>query len=83
MDQMMVDVSAVPEAKVEDKVVLVGVDGDERISVEEVADMACSFSYEWVCGVSRRVPRVYFRGGAPCRTISYLEAEDMSVFEST
>ena len=73
MDQMMVDISAVPEAAIEDSVTLVGRDGEAFISVEEIADMAYSFNYELVCGIARRVPRVYFRGGKPCRTVSYLE----------
>ena len=69
MDQMMVDVSDVPEARIEDTVVLVGRDGNEEISVEELADAAYSFNYEFVCGVARRVPRVYFRDGKPCETV--------------
>lgn len=72
MDQMMVDVSGVPEAEIEDRVVLVGRDGEEFISAEEIAGMAYSFNYEFVCGIARRVPRVYFRAGKPCRTVSYL-----------
>ena len=77
MDQMMVDISAVPEAEIEDRVVLAGCDGGEQISIYEVADMAYSFPYEWVCGISRRVPRVYFRGGKPYRTVSYIREGDI------
>ena len=73
MDQMMVDISSVPEAAIEDSVTLVGRDGEAFISAEEIADMAYSFNYEFVCGIARRVPRVYVRGGKPYRTISYLE----------
>ena len=69
----MVDISSVPEAAIEDSVTLVGRDGEAFISAEEIADMAYSFNYEFVCGIARRVPRVYFRGGKPYRTISYLE----------
>ena len=39
--------------------------------------MAYSFPYEWVCGISRRVPRVYFRGGKPYRTVSYIREGDI------
>jgi alanine racemase len=63
MDQMMVDVTDVPEASPEDSVVLVGKDGGEVISVEEIADASYSFNYEFVCGIARRIPRVYVRGG--------------------
>ena len=75
MDQMMVDVSSVPDAKIEDKVVLFGRDGEEWLPVEQVAELAYSFHYEFVCGIARRVPRVYFRNGKPCKTVSYLNYE--------
>ncbi len=73
MDQMMVDISDVPEAKLEDKVTLVGRDGEECISVEELAEAAHSFNYEFVCGIARRVPRIYFRDGEPLKIVKYLE----------
>ena len=72
MDQMMVDVTSVPEAQIEDRVVLVGRDGEEFISVEEVADAAYSFNYEFVCGIPRRMPRVYLKDGAVYRIVSHL-----------
>ncbi len=72
MDQMMVDITHVPEAQIEDSVVIVGRDGDEFISVEEVADAAFSFNYEFVCGIARRMPRVYVKNGEVCQTVSHL-----------
>ncbi|MBR6173833.1 MAG: alanine racemase [Eubacterium sp.] len=62
MDQFMVDVTHIPEAEVGDEVTLFGKDGENRISVEEVAEPAVSFNYELVCNVARRVPRVYIEG---------------------
>lgn len=59
MDQMMVDITGLDDIEVEDIVTLVGFDGDEHISVEEVSELAGSFNYEFVCDVSKRVPRVY------------------------
>lgn len=59
MDQIMVDVTHIPDVQVEDVVTLVGQDGDEYISVEEVADLSGSFNYEFVCDISKRVPRIY------------------------
>lgn len=59
MDQMMVDVSHIPDVKVEDTVTLIGREGDRRITMEEVADPACRFNYEMACGISKRVPRIY------------------------
>ncbi len=73
MDQMMVDVSHVPEAKLEDQVTLVGRNGNEHISVEELAALAHSFNYEFVCGIARRVPRVYFRDDEPLKIVKYLD----------
>ena len=72
MDQMMVDISSVPDAKIEDPVVLVGRDFDQFIPAEEVADASYSFNYEFVCGIARRVPRVYVRGGEVIDTKLYL-----------
>lgn len=73
MDQFMVDVTDVPDVKVRDKVILIGEEGDKRITVEEVAEPAASFNYELVCNVSRRVPRVYIRDGRPDTVVDYLK----------
>ena len=59
MDQFMVDVSWIPDVRVEDVVTLVGRDGENSISIEEIADPAARFNYEMACGISRRVTRVY------------------------
>ncbi|MDD7738541.1 MAG: alanine racemase [Fusicatenibacter sp.] len=59
MDQMMVDVSEIPDVKVEDVVTLVGRDGENQITIEEVADPAARFDYEMLCNISKRVERVY------------------------
>ena len=72
MDQMMVDVTEIPEAQQNDPVVLVGRSGEARITVEEIAAQGDSFNYEFVCGISRRVPRVYLSGGEVVRSVVYL-----------
>lgn len=63
MDQFMVDLTEVPEAKKLSSVTLIGRDGGECITVEEAAALAGTFNYEFVCDISKRVPRVYFRDG--------------------
>lgn len=63
MDQFMVDVTDIPETKFMDRVVLVGSDGDDRISVEELSELSGRFNYEFVCCLGKRIPRVYRRGG--------------------
>ena len=72
MDQMMVDITDVPDVKIDDPVVLVGSDGNDVITVEEIAAAADSFNYEFVCGISRRVPRRYRQNGQIIKTIHYL-----------
>ncbi len=59
MDQIMVDVGA-EKVQVGDEVVLIGIQGEERISTEELADLSGTIPYEIVCGIGSRVPRVYF-----------------------
>ena len=59
MDQFMVDVSDIPEAKQNDDVTLMGRDGYECIPAEEIAAFAGTLNYEIVCEVGKRIPRVY------------------------
>ncbi len=72
MDQMMVDVTDIPGVWPDDRVGLVGRDGEETIPVELIAARGDSFNYEFVCGISRRVPRVYISGGKIVHTVHYL-----------
>ena len=72
MDQLMVDVTDIPEVKQGDTVVLVGRSGSEEITVEQIAAAADSFNYEFVCGISRRVPRIYSRAGKTVHSVHYL-----------
>ncbi len=59
MDQMMVDVTDIPEAELFDRVTLVGTDGERTITLEELGDMSGRFNYELACDISLRVPRKY------------------------
>lgn len=61
MDQFMVDVTEIPEAVEGDKVTLIGCDGDECITVEQLAGISGRFHYELVCDLNQRLPRVYIR----------------------
>ena len=63
MDQMMVDVTDIDDVKQGDVVTIIGTDGDETITVEELANNSGSFNYEFVCNVNKRVPRVYVKNG--------------------
>ena len=61
MDQTMLDVTDVPGVSVGDEVVLYGSQGDEQISIEEIAALQGTISNEVICAVGKRVPRVYVR----------------------
>lgn len=72
MDQMMVDVTHIPDVNLEDRVTLVGKNGEESITMEEISAVADSFNYEFVCGISRRVPRFYYQNGKCVASVHYL-----------
>ena len=59
MDQLMVDVTDIPEASEYDEVVLLGNSGGNSITAEELGDLSGRFNYELVCSISDRVPRKY------------------------
>ena len=59
MDMCMIDVTGVPGVSVGDVVTIFGKDGEEYISSEELAGKAGTISYEMLCAVAPRVPRVY------------------------
>lgn len=73
MDQLMADVTDIPGVRVDDPVTLIGRDGEERITVEELARAGGGFHYEIVCDIGRRVPRVYMRDGRVVGTKDYFE----------
>ncbi len=64
MDQTIIDVGEVPDVKVGDEVVLIGEQGKERVSVEEIAKKVDTVPHEVVCRIAERVPRIYTRGKA-------------------
>ena len=61
MDQFMVDVTDIADVKAGDEVTLIGRDGDACISVDTLGNLSGRFSYEFVCEISKRVPRVYIK----------------------
>ena len=63
MDQFMVDVTDIPDVKIGDEVTLIGRDGDECITMEEVGGLSGRFNYEFACDLGKRIPRVYIHGG--------------------
>lgn len=63
MDQFMVDISHIKNVEVGDEVTLVGRDGNEIITLDDLAALTGTISYELACDVGRRVPRLYVRNG--------------------
>ena len=68
MDQMMVDVTHIPDVQEGDDVMLMG----EGLPAEELAKAGDSFNYELVCTVGRRCLRQYYEGGSLTETVDYL-----------
>lgn len=69
MDQFMVDVTNIQNVSFMDRVVLVGKDGKEEITVEELSDLSGRFPYEFVCCLGKRIPRNYWRDGKLIRQL--------------
>ncbi|MDR2770787.1 MAG: alanine racemase [Clostridiales Family XIII bacterium] len=62
MDQCMIDVTDVPGVSPGDEVILMGAQGDKRISAEEIGEKTGTVSYEILCGFGQRLPKVYIEG---------------------
>ena len=71
MDQMMVDVSAIPEVKEGDQVTLIGSDGGQEITMEDLGDLSGRFNYELACDLGKRVPRRFWKDGRIVATQDY------------
>lgn len=73
MDQFMVDVTDIPQAKLLDTVTLLGEDGDAFLGMEELAALSGRFNYEFACDIGKRVPRVFFKNKKPVFTRDFFE----------
>ncbi|MCH5256494.1 MAG: alanine racemase [Lachnospiraceae bacterium] len=73
MDQFMVSVNNIPEAKEGDEVTLIGQEGKEQLTMEELGDMSGRFNYELACMLSKRIPRVYVKQGEIVSAKDYFE----------
>lgn len=63
MDQCIIDVTNIPHVKQGDPVTLIGKDGDDEITAEELADRMGTINYEVTCLIGKRVPRIYIKNG--------------------
>lgn len=73
MDQFMVDVTHIEDIKEGDTVILLGQDKNLNISAEDLAKLQNTINYEIVCGVGKRVPRVYIENGKAIKLKSSFE----------
>ena len=72
MDMCMVDITYVPEAQEGDTVTVIGRDGELENTWDSMADQLGTISYELVCGISKRVPRVYIKEGTAVDSLRYI-----------
>jgi alanine racemase len=59
MDQTMIDVTDIPEAAAGDEVILIGEQGGDRITADDLAAHAGTIAYEVLCAIGQRVPRMW------------------------
>ncbi len=71
MDQFMVDVTEIEEVQFGDKAVLIGEDGENRITVDELSGLSGRFNYEFICSFGKRVPREYLHQGKVVEQMDY------------
>ena len=76
MDQLMLDVTGIPEVKSGMTVTVWGKDGQEEITVDELAALNHTIHYEMVCLVGKRVPRIYIREGKQVGELNYICPEE-------
>lgn len=71
MDQFMVDVTDIDGVSFGDNVTLIGRDGNETITVEDLSELSGRFNYEFICDLGKRIPRVFVRDGKIAEQVDY------------
>ncbi|MCD8198005.1 MAG: alanine racemase [Lachnospiraceae bacterium] len=71
MDQFMVDVTKIPEASEGDMVTLIGSEGGQEITMEQLGELCGHFNYELACDIGKRVPRRFWKDGQIVATQDY------------
>lgn len=72
MDQLMVDITDIPNVKANDTVIIIGKQGTQSISFDELAESIGTIGYELVCNIGRRVPRIYTKENLTVNITDYL-----------
>jgi alanine racemase len=73
MDQFMVDISHIPNVNDLDEVILIGKQGDNEITADDIANIKGTINYEVVCQLGKRIPRVYVKNNEYVCSINYFE----------
>lgn len=81
MDQMMVDVTDIPDVYVGDTVTLLGSDGGLQITAEELGELSGRFNYELVCDIGKRVPRLFIENGRKVACKDYYHDSEVTWFK--
>jgi alanine racemase len=83
MDLTMVDLAGIPDAQIEDEAVLWGEQRGARLDLSEVAERAQTIPYELLCGMGKRVVRVFLQKGEPTKVVTLIgERRELDVVES-
>ena len=72
MDQLMLDVTGIPDLSDGEQITIVGEENGKRITMEEIAAMTDTVHYEVMCVIGKRVPRVYRRNGKDIGVVDYI-----------
>ncbi len=72
MDMCMVDVTDVPQTQVGDTVTVFGSQEGATIGCEELAEKTDTIAYEVLCGINKRIPRIYLSGGKESQILQYI-----------
>ena len=72
MDQMMIDITDIPDVKEGTQVTLFGTDGADMITPDDLASLYGTIGYELICGINPRVPRIYIKDGKITEVHEYI-----------
>ncbi len=72
MDQFIVDVTDIENVNMNDEVVLLGRQGENEITADDIASVMNTINYEVFCTLSKRVPRQYIKDGKVVKTVKYV-----------
>jgi len=75
MDQLMIDLGDMDDVKIGEVVTVIGTDGSESVTADELAALDGTINYEVLCSIGTRVPRIYLENGKEVATHNYIYSE--------